>query len=525
MTNLIKINLLTFLDFYKIRNAKNKQELLKSLRGFIFIILGLGVLSFTIFTYLKQTMEAYIALKIPYIILAQVFALVSSFTLFTGIYKVNGVLFGFKDYDLLMSLPIKKNKVILSKIIILYISNLIYTLLFMLPAYILYITNINVDLAFHILFFITLLIIPILPIVISTIVGSIIVIISSKFKIKKLMQILLTIMLMIGILFLSYKLENTNTYDLANIGKTMVEMFNKIYPLTNLYIEIINNYNIKSLLLFIFIPLLIMFIFIKIIEYNFIDINNALIKESVKSNYKMKELKQNGILLTLYKKEIKKYFSSVNYVLNTAIGSILLTLSVISLVVFGKGKIDAILGIEGLSEMFIKYGPIIFGSFCLLSCTTHPSISLEGKNVWILKSSPIKPIEIFISKIMVNLTILIPTILINMTILSIYLKTSFKTYILSLIIPILCSIFTSIMGIILNCFFINYEYKNEIQIIKQSAPAFISIFIGFVSFLLPFNIDIDLSKHLNELIIGLLVADIIIYIFMKHVSSKQFKDA
>ena len=81
------------------------------------------------------------------------------------------------------------------------------------------------------------------------------------------------------------------------------------------------------------------------------------------------------------------------------------------------------------------------------------------------------------------------------------------------------------MGIILNCFFINYEYKNEIQIIKQSAPAFISIFIGFVSFLLPFNIDIDLSKHLNELIIGLLVADIIIYIFMKNVSSKQFKDA
>ena len=154
MSNLIKINLLTFLDFYKIRNAKNKQELLKSLRGFIFIILGLGVLSFTIFTYLKQTMEAYIALKIPYIILAQVFALVSSFTLFTGIYKVNGVLFGFKDYDLLMSLPIKKNKVILSKIIILYISNLIYTLLFMLPAYILYITNINVDLAFHLLFFI-----------------------------------------------------------------------------------------------------------------------------------------------------------------------------------------------------------------------------------------------------------------------------------------------------------------------------------------------------------------------------------
>ena len=32
MSNLIKINLLTYLDIYKIRIAKNKQELLNSLR-------------------------------------------------------------------------------------------------------------------------------------------------------------------------------------------------------------------------------------------------------------------------------------------------------------------------------------------------------------------------------------------------------------------------------------------------------------------------------------------------------------
>lgn len=521
---MIKINLLTFLDLYKIKNAKTKEEKRKAIRRVSFILFGLLLMSWSVYYYLETSMEGYMQLNIPYILLAQVFAMVSAFTLMTGFYKVNGILFGFKDYNLLLSLPIKKNKIILSKIFMLYMSNIIYTLLFMTPAYILYITNIKVNLEFNILYFITLFIIPILPIVISTIIGSIIVIISNRFKLKKLMNLVLTILFMTIITYGSYKLDNAQAIDLANIGKSMVNIFNKIYPLTGLYIDIIKESNIKSLILFIMIPIIVLYIFIKIIEKYFIKINNAITMERTKSNFKMKQLKTNNTLISLYKKELKKYFSSINYILNTSMGSILLTISMIIFVFFGKDKIDDFLGIEGLSTMFVQYGPIMLASFCLLNCTTHPSISLEGKSNWIMKSLPINPMMIFISKIMVNLTILLPTIFINATILSIYLKVSLGTYLLTLLLPILYSIFISILGIILNCFFINYEFKNETQIIKQSPQSFIIIIIALVLILVPINLKIDLNKYMTQIILIATTLDVLLIIFMKRISTKQFKN-
>ena len=53
----------------------------------------------------------------------------------------------------------------------------------------------------------------------------------------------------------------------------------------------------------------------------------------------------------------------------------------------------------------------IFITFCIAtSCTTMASISMEGKNIWIVKSIPVSVITVFASKILVNLTILSPVI-------------------------------------------------------------------------------------------------------------------
>ena len=58
---------------------------------------------------------------------------------------------------------------------------------------------------------------------------------------------------------------------------------------------------------------------------------------------------------------------------------------------------------------------IILCLVCSLSSTTHASISLEGKSLWIVKSIPVKIRTIFLSKVLVNLTLLIPFVLIGGT--------------------------------------------------------------------------------------------------------------
>ena len=90
---------------------------------------------------------------------------------FTTIYKANGILFSFRDYDLQMSLPVKSSTIVASRILILYGMNLGFTLLVMLPAAAVYTWMASPSPLFYLFFFFSLLAIPMVPIILATILG------------------------------------------------------------------------------------------------------------------------------------------------------------------------------------------------------------------------------------------------------------------------------------------------------------------------------------------------------------------
>lgn len=65
--------------------------------------------------------------------------------------------------------------------------------------------------------------------------------------------------------------------------------------------------------------------------------------------------------------------------------------------------------------------------------TSCVSIYLEGKNLWILKSSPIKEMDIFKSKILLNLPLTIPISIICFIFLSFRLSFDVKSTVLVII--------------------------------------------------------------------------------------------
>ncbi len=524
LLKLTKINLLTFFSFYKIKNSKNFKELKKSITMLILILGGIGVFAYYLYDIANNMMKGFVALNIPYLLPVVFFVFTSTLILFTNIYKINGTLYSFKDYDLLMSLPIKTTTIISSKLITLYFSNMFYVLILMVPAFIVYLKSVTVNFAFCLLYIFTMFIIPLIPIIISTIIGSIFTGISSKFRFKNIFNTIFMLLFFIGTMYLSFSIQKTTTIDMVNFGKSLIKVFNNIYPLTKYYVDIIKNNNLISLLVFIIVPIALFIIFDVIINKFYQKINNNLHKITTSSNYKLKKAKTTSPLISLYKKELKRYLSSFNYILNTAIGAILLTIAVIGLVIFGGEKIDAFLGLEGMSEMIIKFTPIVLASFCALNCSTHSSISLEGKNLWIIKSLPVNPMIIFFSKIMVNLTILIPTIIINSIILAFYLKTSFLTFILMLLTPLMYSIFISIIGLILDLNFPIFDWKSEIKVIKQSLSSFLTVLIGILLAIIPLNIETNLNSALFTFIVTIIVLmlNIIGYIYLNTIGTKKF---
>jgi ABC-2 type transport system permease protein len=406
----------------------------------------------------------------------------------------------------------------------LYVTGIIYAALIMIPAFIVYVRNVDVNFLFYILFFITLLVIPMIPLVVSSIIGSLITAISSRFKHKNIINYILTIGLFVVIMVYSASLENMKAIDMANIGKSMIDMFNGIYPLVSMYNNILSNSNILSLILFIALPIILFMVYIKLMVIFYSKINDGLSSYKKNKKYKIGVLKRNTPLLALYKKELKRYFSSVIYVTNTAMGAIMLTLSVIGIVIAGGDKINQILGMPGFSTAISSIGPLIMGAFCMLNCSTHSSISLEGKNLWIIKSLPVDTKKIFYSKIMVNLTILVPAILINSTIFCIYLKTNLIMTLYMFITPLIYSLFISIIGLIINLHFPIFNWKNEIKVIKQSMSSFIAIFVGMGIAIIPFTIKYSMSNELFTTIVtsAVLLITIASYLYMNSYGIKIF---
>ncbi len=512
---LLKINLLAFV-------TNNKQKNLAKLLGVIAIA---GLLGFTVYTYAERLMDGLLLINQPIMLLGLFIAVVSSFIIFTNFYRITGIIYEAKDFDLLLSLPITKTVIIISKIINLYFYNLMITFVIMIPALICYAVNVSASVMTITLTAIMFFFIPIIPIIVATIIGSFITNISSFVNNKKILNYIFTIGFLAIFMYLNFKFEKISVEQLADISTYFVKTFNHIYPLTGLYMDIIKNTDWLAFLFSINITLLAGTIFTYLISLTFYQVVNKLKNIRIHQSYRYRQQKKASKIIAIYQKEIKRYFSSVNYVMNTAIGIVLLTLISISILIGGAGTVKNFIETGNTDQLLGSSLPLFISLFVGLSCTTFPSISLEGNNLWILKNLPLTSWEIYIAKMLVNLTITIPLLIINLIILNFGLYISIRTNILCLIIPGLYALLIPQIGLINNLIWPNFAWKNEIRVIKQSIPSLITVFIGIGLTIVPLAADIPLpQKYLFAIIIvSLIVLNIVATITLKTWGKKRWQ--
>ena len=85
------------------------------------------------------------------------------------------------------------------------------------------------------------------------------------------------------------------------------------------------------------------------------------------------------------------------------VGILLMLAAVIGFAVMGVGKMETYLGVPGAVTYFTGYMPLIIAALLSMSCTSAVSLSLEGKNLWIIQSVPVEPSAVFKAKMLFNL--------------------------------------------------------------------------------------------------------------------------
>jgi ABC-2 type transport system permease protein len=152
------------------------------------------------------------------------------------------------------------------------------------------------------------------------------------------------------------------------------------------------------------------------------------------------------------------------------------------------------------------------------------SISLEGKNLWIIKSLPVEPKIIFKSKLAVNLIITAPALL-DALIIAVILKTNFLQTFFIVIVTAVFALFVSLFGLLVNLKFPNFNWNTEVVVIKQSAATMIALFTGMgaAGLLAVCLIAIPSVNVGYSIFIGLMiVVDLVLYRIIMNWGSKQF---
>ncbi len=522
--SLIKVEIIHGYSINKLSKKKNSN---RKIGPFIAtIILSLFLIGFVTFyaimfgSICKQTNNLDFLLIISY-------SLGSMLCFTLTISKSNGMLFESKDFELLMSMPIKPRTIVLSKLISLLILNYMSFGLITVPFFMVYGVLSNASIIFYLLAIIAILVGPLLIITFCSFVSYLLGLLLKNVKSKSIIMSILSLIIFIAIFMLYMifvnKMDATGLppeEELKHIGEMLVSTKNSImtyYPITKfLSLGLGGNYLYYLLYLAIMVvPFLGLVVFV---GKNYLKANmNAKISGKSKE-FKLNIQKQSNKILSLLKRDFKRFFSSSGQVLNIGIGPIISTvILVVMMINFNK---NAQLGDEEFLKGFLPIMLTLTVGFTYgIMPSTSSSISLEGKNFWILKSSPLKTTDIFVSKILFYLIMCFPFIIINTVLMYIISGLSIIDLILIFIIQILLILVYAVEGLWINILTPKFDWDNEVKAIKQGTGSILSMLLGmglgvimyvtpFIAFSFGFN---GLLVLLLNVIIVLIIMNIILF--------------
>ena len=522
---LLKTYMRTSFGFNKARYTHEKHS--KSTGMTVLLTVCYIIIIFAVFGMSMGMMDSLKSLHAEYIVLNIMMMAASVMVLFTTIYKVNGTLFGFRDYDLQMALPIKTSTLIASRVLILYFLNILFVLGVMAPAGVAYAIVAQPAAAFYPIFIVTLFAIPMLPLIIATVIGTLIAMAASRFKRKNGMNVILTVAAFMAfmVVWLGFW---TNSGDImvnfADVGGMVNNVLTGVYPMTALYGNAVGGFDVLALVLFLAISFGAFAVFTAVVSKLFKRLNTSITTTRAAANYKMTELKEATPKKALYRREMKRYFSSSQYVLNTAVGPLLLVVAALILLVSGVDGFGVYSDIPQFGQLLSAAAPMGIAFFIAIGCTTAASVSLEGKNLWIVRSLPVDTRLVLKAKLNVAMTLYIPTVLICGTLFNIALKPDPLFIVLMYAVPLAYSYFTALFGLKANLNSPNFDWTNEVTVIKQSKPTLVTMLVGMLLTIVPAVLALFFGHAVMLAALALaVVLDVVLYRNLMTKGAAQFE--
>lgn len=475
---LTKLGLANMFSLNVLRHTKDK----KARKNGIALGIIIGLLMVMVIAYVGALCYGYIKLGAGEIVPAYIVFMSSIFALVFCAFKAGKIIFKDNCYDILTSMPIRKSSLVISRYIRLYMEGLVVSCLIMIPGIVVYGIMVKPGLPATMLGIISVVMVPIIPIALSVLLGVIITGISSRMRNKALFETIFVVIIVVAVFSISALIptEDLEGFDLQameGIARKLVDMLYKIYPPTIWFGQAMVEGSLLRFAMGMVVSIVILVIVISITVMNFEKINRGLHTNTAKHNYRLGELENKTIMRALVSREAKRYFSSGTYVTNTIIGPVMAVIFAVSLFFVDMSDVIKDLPITININAAI---PVLFAGILGMNMPIATSISMEGKEFWIIRTLPISAREYLKGKLRFNIGLIAPFFLVGELIMIIALKPSVLELLWMIALPVAIIMCILVVGLAVNLRFPKLKWDSEVEVVKQSASGMIGGLGGFL---------------------------------------------
>lgn len=432
------------------------------------------------------------------IMLKNSIALAFIFPILIVFLAAQSMIFGTKDVDILFSLPVSAFSIMMSRISALYLESLFMSALLLLPASISYaLFGGSVGWQFFPMIILLCIFGAFVPVLVSLLFAFFLSFIVARLPHKNLFIILLSVLFLVGTLLFGFTMSSTmqgaTPTDIAGIRQAV----DAISPL--LWAYNMTQGSLVALGQILCISLLPFLLCVWLFSRSYKNILTKLASHKLRTDFKLGQKKARSPLGALLGKEARKFFGTPIYFMNSGVGSLLMILFAGG-AALNRGKIQAFfqndLAQQLQVDMQVFLLPVLLFSLCFMcgiSFISSVSISLEGRNLWVLKSAPLSTAQIFTAKAGFNILVNGVTALLTIPLIGWAFSLDVLLTLLLLLQVVLFASLTALTGLLVNLRFPRLDAENETIVVKQSASVLVSMGLYFGYLLLSIGLYVVLN--------------------------------
>lgn len=412
----------------------------------------------TVLSLILSKIIFYLSIQVNEQVIAIVLAFTQVLTFGFAVVSIIKNLYLSKDNELLIILPVTFNQLFISKIIILYISELVFSVLYIVPIFLSIGLISQMGIVYYLMILISLPILPIFPLVIGSLISIPIMFVVKWLKSHTVTSIIiiLTVVVTAFVLYMMFVMKISGAF---NIAEKQIETSLQINSWIANNGKIFGYYflakcwflfgSVYRLFIFLAISLALLAVCMLLIKPFFFKIATITNENTSTQHYTPKRFKKRSQLAEMFVNETKSVFRSPSYIFQYFLFPLFMPV-----IVFTYDKLLTTISVNQAGRS------MIIGSHILVLCIvalmsniiSSSAISREGANFYLAKTTPVNFYKQVLAKCLFNALFTLTALLV----------TCITTLILSDIPPVFV-IFSTISIMILSIGHICHSFDMDLQ--------------------------------------------------------------